>query len=189
MLSDVFGLRYRPGHLKNCDFAQELDGWCVSGAVRATKVEGFGLESELRGGKNMPPMGDTFAELRGRGASIMQKATGLTPGWEYELTSMTFSPDDARAHRKNDRPVRIEVKIKGGRMDSEGVVAKARRRPKTPQGATVTDNRVVFMALRSEVGVALIRVADEAVGIDAFGLRRSIESAATEKSHARSSRP
>ena len=189
MLSDVFGLRYRPGHLKNCDFAKELDGWSVSGDVRAARVEGFGLESELRGGKNMPPMGDTFAELRGRGASIMQKATGLTPGWEYELTSMTFSPDDARAHRKNDRPVRIEVKIKGGRMDSEGVVAKARRRPKTPQGATVTDNRVVFMAESSEVEIAFILGPDEAVGINSIGLRRAIEFAATEKSHARSSRP
>ena len=175
MLADAFGLRYRPGHLKNGDFAEGLSGWTVAGDVRPTQVEGFGLESELRGGRNMPPIGDTFAELRGSGATIAQKATGLTPGRDYVLTFMTFSPDDARARRKNDRPVRIEVKVKGARIGQEGVFAKARRRPKTPQGATVTGNRVVFTAESSTAEIAFVLGPDEAVGINAIGLRRAIE--------------
>ena len=175
MLSGAFGLRYRPGHLKNGDFAERLDGWTAAGDVKISRVEGFGLESELRGGKNMPPIGDTFAELRGGGASITQKATGLTPGRDYELTFMTFSPEDARAHRKTDRPVRIEVKIKGARVGAEGVFSKARRRPKTPQGATVTDNRVVFTAESSEAEIVFCIGSDEAVGINSIGLRRAIE--------------
>ena len=116
-----------------------------------------------------------FAELRGSGATITQKATGLTTGRDYELTFMTFSPDDARARRKNDRPVRIEVKVKGARIGQEGIFTKARRRPKTPQGATVTDNRVVFTAESSTAEIAFVLGPDEAVGINSIGLRRAIE--------------
>ena len=102
---------------------------------------------------------------------------------------MTFSPEDARAHRKNDRPVRMEVKIKGARIGAAGVVAKARRRPKAPRGATVTDNRVVFTAESPEAEITFALGPDEAVGINSISLRRAIEFAADEKSHARSSRP
>ena len=178
MLSESYGLRFRPGHLKNGDFAEGFVSWSVSGDVKISQVEGFGIKSELRGIKGLPPIGDTFAELHGRGASVRQKAIGLTPGQDYVLEFMTFSPEDARAHRKDDRPVRIEVKIVGGRNGSEGVDAKVRKRPKTPTGATVTDNRVVFKAKSTEQEIAFVLGSNEPVGVNSVSLRRAIELAA-----------
>ena len=94
---------------------------------------------------------------------------------------MTFSPDDARAHRKSDRPVRMEVTVKGARIGPEGVFAKARRRPKTLQGATVTDNRIVFTAESSTAEIAFAVGPDEAVGVNFIGLRQAIELAVGRK--------
>ena len=83
----------------------------------------------------------------------------------------------------------MEVKIKGVRIGAEGVRSKVRRRPKTPQGATVTDNRVVFTAESSETEIAFALGPDETAGVNSIGLRRAIEFAAGEKSRGRSLRP
>ena len=179
MLSDRFGLKYRPGHLKNCDFAQGLDGWRASGNVQGASVEGFGLESELRGGKNLPPIGDTFAELRGAGASVAQTATGLVPGKCYLLEFKTFSPEDARTHRKVDRTakaaVKAAVKVSGGRICDEATYMKARSRPKAKTGAVVTDNRIVFVADSQEADIAFSTEGGNDVGINSISLRLAIE--------------
>ena len=180
MLSDEFGLRYRPGHMRNCDFARGLDGWTASGDVRAAKVDGFGYESELRGGKNLRPIGDTFAEL-GTGAVISQKATGLTAGKRYLLEFMTFAPDDAHAHRKVDRVRQADVTIKGGRVDKGGESARIRHRPRAKTGATVTDNRVEFTADASEAEISFAARNGESLGINAISLRISLIGKAEQK--------
>ena len=175
MLSGKFGLKYRPDHLANCDFADGLDGWRVSGDVRASRVDGFGLESEIRGGRGQPPIGDTFAELRGADAKVSQTAKGLVPGTWYLLEFKTFSPEDAKARRKDDVTVRADVKVAGGKVDGASVFAKVRRRTKVDKGASVTDNRIVFMAAADSVDLTFSAADGAGLGLNAISLRRAIE--------------
>ena len=173
MLSGEFGLKYRPDHLVNCDFAKGLDGWRAGGDVRMSRVDGFGLESEIRGGKGQPPIGDTFAELRGAEAKVSQTAKGLVPGTWYLLEFRTFSPEDAKARRKKDVTVRANVKVAGGKVASD--FAKVRRRTKVEKGASVTDCRIVFMAEAESVEITFSAADGEALGLNAILLRRAIE--------------
>jgi hypothetical protein len=100
MLSKDYGYAYSPGHLKNCDFVDGLEGWVAdpadADALRADSFAGYGSGSQRRWGAP-GGTGDTFCVFtRGEGdaSTLTQTATGLTPGRIYTLQFVTADYED-----------------------------------------------------------------------------------------------
>ena len=97
MLSDEYGFSYLPGHVVNGDFRGSFDGWTVQGDVTLDSCNGLASTSQNRWGGN-GGIGDTFAVFHktdDETSTLVQNATGLTPGRTYLLQFVTFDADDA----------------------------------------------------------------------------------------------
>ncbi|MCC7493212.1 MAG: hypothetical protein IT204_12720 [Fimbriimonadaceae bacterium] len=118
LLSQRYGYRYNPGHLRNGDFADGLQGWTASpaAAVRPDQLAGYGANSQRRWGAT-GRIGDTFAVLQ-RGAdqpsTLAQTATGLTPGQVYTLQFVTVDHPDLVARRVAPQEHRLRAEFGPG---------------------------------------------------------------------------
>ena len=113
MLSDEYGLSYLPGHSKNGDFEDGLNGWTAKGNVTTGSKQGFASRNQNRwgGGDNA---GDTFAILsnkNGEVSSVSQKIVNLTPGKSYCLEFCAFDADDTQNDIINPRRFGIEARL------------------------------------------------------------------------------
>lgn len=102
MLSERFGLKYRPELVANGDFRGGLDGWKAVGSVTTGVRAGLGDKVEMRWGHN-GGLGDTYAELvRQESAAnvLMQESGELIPGRTYRLQFVTFDVKAVEASLK-----------------------------------------------------------------------------------------
>lgn len=118
MLSTMYGYRYCPGHLTNCDFTDGLKGWIAApaDAIRAGSFAGFGKGSEGRWGAG-GGTGDNFAVFK-RGTAgpgtLTQTATGLTPGKVYTLQFVTADYKDMVARKVDPKQHRLSAVLGAG---------------------------------------------------------------------------
>ncbi|MDD3544428.1 MAG: hypothetical protein PHG96_03605 [Kiritimatiellae bacterium] len=120
MLSEKYGYTYNPGHLRNCDFLQGLDGWDVAAAaaeaVLPASFAGYGKGAQRRWGA-ASKTGDTFCLFKrqdGQANVISQKATGLVPGKVYTLQFVTADYQDMLNKRFNPREHGITATLGAG---------------------------------------------------------------------------
>ncbi|MDY0177221.1 MAG: hypothetical protein WCS95_09430 [Lentisphaeria bacterium] len=120
MLSEKFGYKYHPGHLRNCDFNAGLEHWEVQAAaahsVKKTSFPGYGRNSQRRWGAP-PNTGDDFCLLtrcENKANSISQTATGLSPGKLYTLQFVTADYQDMLLKRFNPRQHQISAEFSAG---------------------------------------------------------------------------
>ena len=101
-LADKYGIRHLPGFVRNCDFADGLDGWMVrpadGGGIAAEKISGYGTKVQNR--KKVPAgTGDGVAVFTHSAAGpnrLEQRLSGLEPGRHYALLYCTADYDDAK---------------------------------------------------------------------------------------------
>ena len=172
MLSDECGITFRPGHIRDCDFAAGAGNWRTAGDVRFDRIRGFGDKFEFRGGRQKLEVGDTFAVLRKTGgvaAEVSQKATGLAPGRRYRLEFKSFFVTDARSGASACRPTGVRARI----SDAENVKALP-----LPSNAKVNWHEVFFTAKGQKAEIVLTTAdspADEDVGVNCVGLLSVLE--------------
>ena len=117
MLSEKYGFRYLPGHLRNGDFTEGLKHWQSSGDVAVDRIPGFGKKNlNLHGSFGA---GDVFALFtRGAkdGSTLEQEATGLTKGKLYTLHFYSADLDDVLCDRRRAKRVPIDVELAGAEI-------------------------------------------------------------------------
>ncbi len=120
MLSEKYGYKYNPGHLRNCDFQNGLDGWKVAAAadeaVKPASFSGYGKGAQRRWGA-ASAIGDTFCLFTrqdGKPSVISQTATGLVPGKVYTLQFVTADYQDMLNKRFNPRQHGITATLGAG---------------------------------------------------------------------------
>ena len=160
LLSERYGLKYRPGILDNGDFNNGLDGWRVEGDVCVRTVRGLAENVERRWGG--AASGDSFAVMSKKGgetAKLVQTLKGLVPGRMYSLDVVCFDAKDVEA--KRHRPARHPVSVTLGpeaEKDARLSWVFVDRRPKEGvRGWGVRCNRhhVVFTARAGEIMLAI----------------------------------
>jgi len=98
-LAERYGWRYLPGHIRNCDFVDGLDGWAAQcaepGSIVATSRKDYGFKVQYR--REVPRgYGDTLVRMTrsAKGPNrLSQTLTGLKPGAMYIL--LYHSTDEA----------------------------------------------------------------------------------------------
>ena len=118
MLSKIYGYRYSPGHLRNCDFVDGLTHWTAdpAEALRADSFAGYGKRSQHRWGAP-GGTGDTFCVFtRGeeRANTLTQTATDLSPGKVYTLQFVTADYQDMVAGKFAPRQLGLEAVLGPG---------------------------------------------------------------------------
>ena len=109
LLSNEYGLKYLPGHVRNGDFRGGLSEWETSGDVKPDRIAKLGRDVLQRwwapGG-----LGDEYASfVRGKEPSrVRQVLKGLVPGCRYLVEFMSFDPREVKANKPGKRrhPVR-----------------------------------------------------------------------------------
>lgn len=90
-LADLYGYKWTPGFVANCDFADGLRDWTVKpapgGSVTAGRIDRYGARIQRRN-KAPAGTGDCFAEFTASDAgpnAVSQRISGLRPGGLYAL--------------------------------------------------------------------------------------------------------
>jgi hypothetical protein len=107
-LSARYGYTYIPGHLRNGDFLNGLDGWTAQpaepGRIRADRHPGYGLiQGRYTAG---PEVGAAVLVLQRSAAKanvVTQKLTGLTPGKPYLLRFVVADFADLKTGKSKGR--------------------------------------------------------------------------------------
>ncbi len=157
MLSARYGFTYGPGFLKNPDFAEGLEGWAKSGAVRADSIAGYGKNSQGRWGAGKA--GDTvcvFARQQNAPNQISQTAHGLTVGKTYCLQFVTADRQDVLAKKFNPRRYGLDVELDGAEILPEKSFVHVDRRSskhgkKDEHVGKINLHRIIFRAQASDV--------------------------------------
>lgn len=163
-LAAQYGFKWMPGLVKNCDFANGLDGWTPvageGGAVGAEKIPGFGRR---QGRQNL-----VFPSIRGLGEGVAvfvsgttpnrleQKLSRLVPGKHYTLEYSVADYDSAKNGFNGTRPP--PAKFSASLPGATEVPALAYRRTTSPRNsnyACLTTFRHVFRADRAECTLTL----------------------------------
>jgi hypothetical protein len=117
MLSERYGYKYNPGHLRNCDFNEGLSHWQifspVEGSVIASSYPNYGKVEQARWGA-ADKTGDNFCLLKRQPDAanvVSQVAVGLIPGRVYSLQFVTVDYQDLLKQRRNSKkhPVTVET--------------------------------------------------------------------------------
>lgn len=121
MLSTRYGYKYKPGFLKNCDFADGLTGWdsspAAAGSIRTETIAHYAESSEgrYRGGA----MGDTVCVLTrnaGKPNRISQTAQGLEAGKVYCLQFVTADRKNVIGKLYSPREYGIDAELAGAEI-------------------------------------------------------------------------
>ena len=164
MLSGSYGYRYLPGHVVNGDFREGLEGWTVSGDVRADKVNGLGetLESRWYSGS----IGDDFAVLRkaaGTPSRVEQNIKHLVPGRLYCLQCCMFDVEAVKKGEKCDRRVELDVSLDGVTVLKDLSWRHIDRRVTGKKPSPVVNlEHIVF---RADAAEAVLRISNSAAQI------------------------
>lgn len=120
-LAVAAGLRYLPGHVRNPDFAQGLDGWKVEcaepGSLTPYRIEGYGRKKGQGRQKVPDGTGDSVARFirSGKAANrLSQTLTGLTPGRHYAVMFITADEEDVMAPLSVPEPKPLSAEIERG---------------------------------------------------------------------------
>ena len=167
LLSEKYGYAYRPGLIKDGDFAQGLAAWRSKGPVRAGSYEGYAKTSQNRWAP-YDNVGDTFAVLERTEeiAAVGQEASGFVPGRRYLLRFATVDYDDLVGEKVNPRKLGVEVRFgKGAEIDpsrswcwvddrdnSRGQVRYGN--PRKPTAARINYRQVLFTATAETIRIA-----------------------------------
>lgn len=120
-LADRFGFRWTPGFVKNCDFADGLDGWkaepAAAGTLKAERIKKYG--TSVQGRKKVPAgTGDGVAEFvaSADGANrLSQRITGLEPGKLYSVMFCAANREGVDNALGKRPPVAFSARLEGGK--------------------------------------------------------------------------
>ena len=186
MLSEAYGYRYAPCHVRNGDFSGSLAPWRATGNVRTDSHPEFARRSQCRWGGN-GGVGDTFAVLvrdEGSPATLVQTAKGLVPGRSYCMQFATFDVKDVKANRIAPRRFGIGLTLDDGaevRKDLSWVHVDKRVKGRydfNDNVARVNLHHVVFTARATDVEIAFDNASaktGEELGINAVSLNPYFE--------------
>ncbi|MGI5924188.1 MAG: hypothetical protein ACOX9E_09610 [Lentisphaeria bacterium] len=165
MLSEQYGYRYQPGHLRNGDFNRGLEAWQLSpaaaDAIQAASFPGYGKNSQARWGAG-GGVGDMFCLFKrreGQASSISQTATGLVPGSIYTLQFVTADYQDMQQKRFQPRRHGLTAQLGDGAelLPEQSYVFVDRRnsaRKKDDGHARINLHHLRFRAIAESVAVS-----------------------------------
>jgi hypothetical protein len=148
-LAQIYGFKWNPGFVQNCDFEQGLSGWtakpAAGGGIAPEKIAGYGKKVQVR---VLCPdgLGDNVAVFTASdsGENVLeQKLTGLEPGRYYSLMFVVASENVARRTSKDKVPCCFSAQISGAQEVRE---LRFRQRKDRSRGFPV-HHRYVFKAL------------------------------------------
>ena len=150
MLSDKYGFKLEPGHVKNADFRNGLEDWKVSGDVVIDSFPGYGGKS-LRLWAASSDAGDKFAVFtkhEDKVNKLSQTLKGLEKGKTYTLYFYTGDMDTIVADRPEVRRIPISVTL-----DDAEILQKTHfnGNPRTTPGPILNTEKIIFRALDDEV--------------------------------------
>lgn len=157
-LADKYGFLWTPGFVRNCDFAEGLEGWTVQpaegGSVRADRIDKYGVNIQRRN-KVAAGVGDTVAEFvsdRHGTNRISQVVSGLIPGKFYSLLYCTA--DTANVAGTSDRASAywIRARLEGAEevRGLQFVHVRINKRARSGKKIHLKTCRYVFRATASE---------------------------------------
>ncbi|MFA6725004.1 MAG: carbohydrate binding domain-containing protein, partial [Lentisphaeria bacterium] len=166
MLSEKYGYKYNPGHLRNCDFNQGLDGWqaepAAEPALSQASFLGYGKDSQRRWGAPSR-CGDNFCLFKRQATGfsrISQVASGLVVGQTYTLQFVTADYQDMLQKRFNPRrhPIGVEFSEGAELLPEQSYVFVDRRddqrAPRLAGKARVNLHHWRFVARNSELSIS-----------------------------------
>ena len=180
-LADVYGFRWAPGFVKNCDFAEGLEGWTATpaagGEVRHVRRDKYG--TRVQGRKKVPVgTGDDVAEFvtSEKGPNrLSQKITGLEPGRYYAL--MFCAPNAANLDKamESQPPLAFSARLEGAE-EIAGLrfrhIGTTRRKPKgsgPKENVYLAIYRYVFRAKAAEATLTFEDRAEDGSALAADG--------------------
>lgn len=118
-LTERYGWKYAPGHLKNCDFAEGLKDWTVEaaepGSVVAAEKKDYGFKVQYR--REVPRgYGDKLVKLTrsAKGPNkLKQTLSGLKPGAYYILSYHSTDEQDVDKPGMPCRDFVLRAELKG----------------------------------------------------------------------------
>ena len=151
MLSERYGLKYKPGFLSNGDFSDGTNHWickpAVQGSISTKKIPGYGTNSQGRLGR--VGAGDTVCIMTRNGNkpnNISQTAHGLEVGKAYCLQFVTADYNDAIGKKYNPRKYGIDVKLDGAEILPDKGYVHIDKRKKNSDVGKINLNRIIFHA-------------------------------------------
>ncbi|MBP5638520.1 MAG: hypothetical protein J6X55_03515 [Victivallales bacterium] len=156
MLSKAYGFSYLPGHIRNNDFEDGLEGWTVQAAAEGCVSVGFD-DMFNRAIQDRWPRCDegnhfcVFKKLSGKASKISQAVKGLEPGKKYMLLFCTADLDDVKAKRLNPRKLGLNFEMDGVKIDEAMVWIDNRKHGNytfNHNVARMNVNRILFTAER-----------------------------------------
>jgi hypothetical protein len=154
LLSDKYGFKYEPGHLKNGDFAQGADGWTVEAAekslIRFEKVKGFASLQALKDPNSASDTACIFKRSSSRPNILRQRLVGLENGKLYSLRFAVAALKEIASKKGKTRTLGLNAKLIGAKdVTSSAPISKW---GESVRSVGVLNSRtIIFKALSSDV--------------------------------------
>ena len=189
LLSAEYGLKYRPGHIRNPDFTEGTSGWTLEpaeeGSIDVREVPGYGAiqgRYQSHGGyhKYAPSkaIGDKFLCMTRSDIKpnvISQEIRGLEPGKLYSAKMITADYAAVSTGYRRYALYRISMKISGAELIPEKSFQAPIRnnfgRPASQGDIWMNLHRQVF---RAESTTARLTISDWASPVDVGGAPREM---------------
>lgn len=155
-LAEKYGFTWRPGLVKNCDFAEGLKGWkaepATTGSLRTERIARYGKYFQNRRGMT-PGYGDDVLTFRSSAVGpsrVSQRIRGLKRGRYYALLYCVTDRESLFARCDPARPAFLTARLKGAievePLHFSCAALRPHRLPKSPKQAIVRTIRSVFRA-------------------------------------------
>ncbi|HOG50907.1 MAG TPA: hypothetical protein PKY10_09970, partial [Lentisphaeria bacterium] len=163
LLSDTYGFTYLPGHLRNGDFRDGLDGWQATpaedDAIVAETIPGYGFTHQHRRRDSLiKNIGDTAAVFTRSDKApnhLSQTAVNLTQGKLYTLNFAVADLSDIREKAATHPQLLLHASMKQAEVIPDKSFVHhwpTANRPK-PQNVAIDSHRILFRALAPEVEI------------------------------------
>ena len=158
MLSDEYGFKYNPGHIRNPDFAEGLSGWTAApaeeGGVVAEEVKKL---AAAQARKDLKAGGNKACRFR-RSAkgpnALSQRIVGLVPGRVYSVRVAVSDAKEVASGKWNPRRLAFCVEVRGAE-DATAGSGMSRWGEPVRVVRTLNERTLVFKALGREAELVL----------------------------------
>jgi hypothetical protein len=153
LLSDAYGYVYNPGHVRNPDFADKLEGWTATaaedGGVCAVELKKL-KAAQARKDANAGGCSACMFRRSSKGPNrLSQKVAGLVPGRFYSVRVVVSDAKEVASGKWNPRKFAFRVEVRG----AEDVTARSaisRWGEPVRVARTVNEFTLVFKAVANE---------------------------------------
>lgn len=158
-LSEKYGYRYIPGHLKDGDFACGSKYWKVVSAnknsVEFIKLPNYGRQIQKRRFDKTVDTGDSVCVFRpeaNKPNTISQIMTGFVPGKTYSLSYIVADQEEVKAQKGSGAPHPVKVELSGAETITDSTpLSRYFNTISRPESKVFTRHIVIFKPERTEV--------------------------------------